>query len=104
MQAEEAPRPPAESEFLDLEINIQIVQVIKKLQANSLFFEFVYSLKGCRQVDIPFLQIYSFSNWMISGVFCFWIPDFCNFTAVPSGKLVNIIGVTVDGAFRLYEI
>ncbi|PAW27053.1 hypothetical protein BKC07_21245 [Peribacillus simplex] len=60
MQAEEAPRPPAESEFLDLEINIQIVQVIKKLQANSLFFEFVYSLKGCRQVDIPFYKFIVF--------------------------------------------
>ncbi|MEC0273228.1 hypothetical protein [Peribacillus frigoritolerans] len=44
VQAEEAPRPPAE--VTGLEINIQIVQAIKKLQANSLFFEFVYSLKS----------------------------------------------------------
>lgn len=105
MQAEETPRPPAERECLDLEISIKIVQAIKKLQANSLFFEFVYSLKSkwMSTSRHPFLQIYSFSNWMISGVFCFWIPDFCNFTAVPSGKLVNIIGVTVDGAFRLMK-
>ncbi|CAH0217382.1 Fe(3+) dicitrate transport ATP-binding protein FecE [Peribacillus simplex] len=59
--------------------------------------------KGCRQVDTLSYTFYSFSNWMISGVFCFWIPDFCNFTAVPSGKLVNIIGVTVDGAFRFMK-
>ncbi|PAK35406.1 hypothetical protein CHI08_24815 [Peribacillus simplex] len=50
--AEEAPRPPAESECLEWKSTVQVLQT-KKLQANSFFHEFVCSQSGSLEWSNP---------------------------------------------------